>query len=70
MTERGDEGIARIKYLTNGIGAASVLECVGTEESMIAGNSAYPAGRLHGYIGVPGYRAMDERRAIKTLLRP
>jgi len=127
VTERGDEGIARIKELTNGIGADSVLECVGTEESMMqAIQSTRPGGSI-GYVGVPhgmkldvwpvffnlvhlhggpapvrrylpdliklvwdrkaepgkvfdlvlplegvaeGYRAMDERRAIKTLLRP
>src|ERR687891_1132405 len=34
VTERGDEGIQRIKDLTNGIGADAVLECVGTNESM------------------------------------
>src|SRR2546425_9164403 len=34
VTERGDEGIARIKDLTKGIGADSALECVGTQESM------------------------------------
>ena len=124
--ERGDEGIARIKELTNGVGADSVLECVGTEESMMqAIQSTRPGGSV-GYVGVPhgmrldvfpvffklvrlhggpapvrrylpdliklvwdrkiepgkvfdlvlpleqvaeGYRAMDERRAIKTLLR-
>ena len=125
VTERGDEGVARIKGLTNGIGADSVLECVGTEESMRqAGRSTRPGGAM-GFVGVPhgveisgerlfyahihlhggpapvrrflpelidlvcngtinpgrvfdlvlpleqvaeGYRAMDERRAIKTLL--
>ena len=125
VTERGDEGIARIKDLTNGIGADSVLECVGTQESMLqAIRSARPGGFV-SYVGVPhevqldglglffahvhlhggpapvrhylpklidlvlnekiepgkvfdltlpldqvaeGYRAMDERRAIKTLL--
>src|SRR3954447_12791091 len=30
VTERGDEGVARVKELTKGIGADSVLECVGT----------------------------------------
>src|SRR5207244_10281517 len=30
VTERGDEGVARIKELTNGIGAESAPECVGT----------------------------------------
>ena len=127
VTERGEEGVARIKELTRGIGADSVLECVGTEQSMMqAIESTRPGGNI-GYVGVPhgvkldifpvffrlvrlhggpapvrrylpdliklvwdrkiepgkvfdlvlpleqvaeGYRAMDERRAIKTLLRP
>jgi threonine dehydrogenase-like Zn-dependent dehydrogenase len=34
VTERGNEGVARIKELTKGIGADSVLECVGTQESI------------------------------------
>src|SRR5712671_6812979 len=127
VTERGDEGVARIKDMTSGIGADSVLECVGTQESMMqAIRSIRPDGSV-GYVGVPhgvelkgeelffahvhlhggpapvrrflpklidlvysgkinpgkvfdltlpldqvaeGYRAMDSRRAIKTLLRP
>ena len=126
VTERGDEGVARIKELTDGIGADSVLECVGSQESMRqAGRSTRPGGHV-GFVGVPhgveisgerlfyahihlhggpapvrrflpelidlvcngainpgrvfdlvlpleqvaeGYRAMDERRAIKSLLR-
>lgn len=35
VIERGDKGVARIKELTKGIGADSVLECVGTQESMM-----------------------------------
>jgi threonine dehydrogenase-like Zn-dependent dehydrogenase len=127
VTERGDEGIARIKELTKGIGADSVLECVGTQESMMQAIRSTRPGGYVGYVGVPhgvslngeqlffshvhlhggpapvrrylpeliklvldgkinpgkvfdltlpldqvaeGYRAMDERRAIKTLLRP
>jgi threonine dehydrogenase-like Zn-dependent dehydrogenase len=127
VTERGEDGVARIKELTNGIGADSVLECVGTQQSMMqAVRSTRPGGSI-GYVGVPhgvqldeeqlffmlvrrhggpapvrrylpalinlvwnrkinpgkvfdltlpldqvaeGYRAMDERRAIKALLRP
>ena len=127
VTERGEDGVARIKELTKGIGADSVLECVGTQESMTqAIESTRPGGSI-GYVGVPhgvtldgadlffrhvrllggpapvrrylprlidlvftgainpgkvfdlvlpldrvaeGYSAMDERRAIKTLLRP
>ncbi|MEV7794528.1 zinc-dependent alcohol dehydrogenase family protein [Streptomyces sp. NPDC087512] len=127
VTERGEEGVARIKELTGGIGADSVLECVGTAQAMRqALHSARPGGNV-GFVGVPhevsvdgqelffshvglrggpapvrrylpdlidralsgaidpgrvfdltlpldqvaeGYRAMDERRAIKTLLTP
>ena len=45
VTERGDEGVAHIKELTDGIGADSVLECVGTQESMHAGD-AFDARRV------------------------
>jgi Threonine dehydrogenase and related Zn-dependent dehydrogenases len=127
VAERGDEGVAKIKELTGGLGAHSVVEAVGTPESMMqAIRSTRPGGHV-GYVGVlhgvalsgeelffshvhlhggpapvrdylpnlielilrgeldPGkvfdlelpldeaaeaYRAMDERRAIKVLLRP
>jgi threonine dehydrogenase-like Zn-dependent dehydrogenase len=127
VEERGEAGIERIKEMTQGIGADSVLECAGTQESMMqAIHSTRPGGYI-GYVGVPhgvaldgeqlffahvhlhggpapvrrylpeliklvldgkinpgkvfdltlpmdqvaeGYRAMDERRAIKSLLRP
>jgi threonine dehydrogenase-like Zn-dependent dehydrogenase len=53
VTERGDDGVARIKDLTKGIGADSVLECVGTQESMMqAIQSTRPGGSI-GYVGVP-----------------
>src|SRR5438128_11521338 len=53
VTERGDEGVGRIKELTNGIGADAVLECVGTQESMMqAIRSTRPGGSV-GYVGVP-----------------
>jgi threonine dehydrogenase-like Zn-dependent dehydrogenase len=127
VTERGDEGVARIKDLTDGLGAHSVIEAVGTSESMMQAIRATRPGGHVGYVGVAhdvqlpgdelffshvhlhggpapvrrflpelidliesreidpgkvfdldlplaqaaeGYRAMDERRAIKTLLRP
>ncbi|MBC7589450.1 MAG: zinc-dependent alcohol dehydrogenase family protein [Salinibacterium sp.] len=128
VEERGDEGIARVKEIFDGIGPDCVLECVGTLESMDqALRSARPGGMI-GYVGVPNggaelpiklmfrnniganggiapvrnyidellpevlsgqidpgrvfdlelplsevaeaYAAMDERRAIKVLLRP
>jgi threonine dehydrogenase-like Zn-dependent dehydrogenase len=127
VVDRGDEGVASIKELTGGYGAHSVIEAVGTQESMMqAIRSTRPGGHV-GYVGVAhgvqlpgdelffsgvhlhggpapvrrflpelidliwdrriepgkvfdlqlplekaaeGYRAMDERRAIKTLLWP
>lgn len=44
ITERGDEGVARIIELTCGVGADSVLECVGTQD---AGNSVRASWWLH-----------------------
>jgi len=127
VTERGDEGIAKIKELTGGLGAHSVVEAVGTQESMMQAVHSTRAGGHVGFVGVThdvslpgmdmfwslvhlhggpapvrrflpdlmeligdgtinpgkvfdldlpleqaaeGYRAMDERRAVKTLLRP
>src|SRR5256884_9004885 len=52
ITERGDDGVARIMELTKGIGADSVLGCVGTQESMIqAIRSIRPRGST-AYLGV------------------
>src|SRR4051812_7733127 len=53
VTERGDEGIARIKDLTNGVGADSVLECVGTQQSMQQAIGAARPGGYVSYVGVP-----------------
>src|SRR5215210_1132171 len=127
VTERGDEGVARIKDMTDGLGAHSLVEAVGTQESMMQAIRSTRPGGYVGFVGVTwevqlpgmelffatvhlhggpapvrrflpelidliwnrkidpgkvfdltlpleevaeGYRAMDERRAIKTLLRP
>jgi threonine dehydrogenase-like Zn-dependent dehydrogenase len=127
VAERGDDGVATIKELTDGLGAHSVIEAVGTQDSMMqAIRSTRPGGHV-GYVGVAhgvelageelfyshvhlhggpapvrrflpqlieliwnreidpgkvfdlelplnqaaaGYRAMDQRQAIKVLLRP
>ena len=59
VTERGDEGVDRINQLTNGVGADSVLECVGTQESMMqAIKSTRPGGSV-GYVGVPHGVTLD-----------
>jgi threonine dehydrogenase-like Zn-dependent dehydrogenase len=53
VTERGDAGVARIKDMTGGYGAHSVIEAVGNQESMMqAIRSTRPGGQL-GYVGVP-----------------
>ena len=53
VSERGDDGVAKVKELLDGIGADCVLECVGTKESMDqAIRSARPGGMV-GYVGVP-----------------
>lgn len=127
VAERGDEGVARIMDLTEGIGADSVLECVGNQTSMLQAIRCTRKGGHTSFVGVPhgvelngeelffshvhlhggpapvrrylpklidlvltgaiqpgkvfdltlplervaeGYRAMDERRAVKALLRP
>jgi threonine dehydrogenase-like Zn-dependent dehydrogenase len=52
VTERADAGVARIKELTDGLGAHSVIEAVGTQESMMqAIRSTRPGGHV-GYVGV------------------
>jgi threonine dehydrogenase-like Zn-dependent dehydrogenase len=52
VEERGDDGVAKIKELTDGLGAHSVVEAVGTQESMMqAIRSTRPGGHV-GYVGV------------------
>jgi threonine dehydrogenase-like Zn-dependent dehydrogenase len=53
VTKRGDEGVARIMELTNGVGADSVLECVGTQESMMQAINSSRKGGYVSYVGVP-----------------
>ncbi|WP_062217823.1 zinc-binding dehydrogenase [Streptomyces sp. NBRC 109706] len=52
VEERGDEGVARVKDLTGGLGAHSVVEAVGTQQSMTqAIRSTRPGGHV-GFVGV------------------
>lgn len=53
VAERGDEAVACIKDMTNGIGTDSVLECVGTQDSMTQAIGATRPGGYVGYVGVP-----------------
>lgn len=129
VAERGDDAVARVLELTDGLGVAHVMECVGMQSSWDTAIAIARPGGTVGYVGVPagvttglplgtmfgrnvavrggvapvraylpelladvlagvidpspvfdlplaledapaGYAAMDERRAIKVLLRP
>jgi len=52
VVERGDEGVAKIKELTDGLGAHCVLEAVGTQESMMQAIGATRPGGNMGFVGV------------------
>ena len=66
VAARGREGAAEVKELLGGIGADSVLECVGTQDSMAqAFRSVRPGGTV-GYVGVPHGVELDVRRMFGT----
>jgi len=73
VTERGDEGVARIKDITSGIGADSVLECVGTQESMAqAIRSTRPGGSVKASsacTAAPSRFLSPQRSELLTLWR-
>jgi threonine dehydrogenase-like Zn-dependent dehydrogenase len=58
VSERGEEGIARVRELTKGFGVQSVLECVGTEQAMDTSMGIVRPGGAVGRVGVPHYEAM------------
>ncbi len=53
VSERGDEAVERVRELTNGFGAHSVLECVGTEQSTLTALSIVRPGGAVGRVGLP-----------------
>ncbi len=58
VSERGDEANERVRALTGGFGAHSVLECVGSEQAMrTALNIVRPGGAI-GRVGVPHYEGI------------
>jgi threonine dehydrogenase-like Zn-dependent dehydrogenase len=52
VEERCDAGVAKVQELTGGLGAHSVIEAVGTQESMMQAIRATRAGGHVGYVGV------------------
>ncbi|MCA8959092.1 MAG: zinc-dependent alcohol dehydrogenase family protein [Planctomycetes bacterium] len=59
VEERGEAGIERIMELTHGIGADSVLECVGTQQSMAQAIQSTRRGGYVSYVGVPHEVQLD-----------
>jgi threonine dehydrogenase-like Zn-dependent dehydrogenase len=53
VEERGQEAVERVKELTDGLGAHSVLECVGHEESTVTAMLVARVGGTVGRVGVP-----------------
>ncbi|HJP67467.1 MAG TPA: zinc-dependent alcohol dehydrogenase family protein [Sphingomicrobium sp.] len=58
VSERGEEGAARVRELTRGFGAQSVLECVGTAQAMDTSMGIVRPGGAVGRVGVPHYEAI------------
>jgi threonine dehydrogenase-like Zn-dependent dehydrogenase len=52
VEERGEDGVAAIRELTDGLGAHSVVEAVGTQESMMQAIRSTRAGGHVGFVGV------------------
>jgi threonine dehydrogenase-like Zn-dependent dehydrogenase len=66
VAERGAEGAAKIRELTKGVGADSVLECVGTQESMWQAIDATRPGGHTSYVGVPHGVSLDGAKLFFT----
>jgi threonine dehydrogenase-like Zn-dependent dehydrogenase len=68
VAERGKEGAAAIKELTDGVGADAVLECVGTDDAMQQAFAVARPGSMVGFVGVPhGVRLPVERMFAKNV---
>jgi len=69
IAERGDAGVERIKELTKGIGADAVLECVGTQESMMQAIHSTRRGGYVSYVGVPHGVKLKGEELFSTHIR-
>ena len=58
VSERGDQAVERLRELTDGLGVSSVLECVGTEQSIATSVGLVRPGGAIGRVGVPHYEAI------------
>jgi threonine dehydrogenase-like Zn-dependent dehydrogenase len=53
VPERGEEAVAAIKGMTDGVGVDAALECVGTGQAMQTAIDIAHAGSMVGFVGVP-----------------
>jgi threonine dehydrogenase-like Zn-dependent dehydrogenase len=53
VSERGEEAVERVRELTGGLGADSVLECVGLEQAIVTALEIARPGGAIGLVGVP-----------------
>jgi threonine dehydrogenase-like Zn-dependent dehydrogenase len=60
VSERGEEGVERVRALTRGLGVQSVLECVGTGQAMATSLGVVRAGGAIGRVGVPHYDVISD----------
>jgi threonine dehydrogenase-like Zn-dependent dehydrogenase len=63
VSERGDEAIERVRELTGGLGAYSVLECVGHDLSMQTALGIVRPGGAVGRVGVPQHEQIPTTMA-------
>jgi threonine dehydrogenase-like Zn-dependent dehydrogenase len=66
VSERGEEANERVRALTGGYGAHSVLECVGAEQAMRTALSIVRPGGAVGRVGVPHYEGIPSTRRCST----
>jgi threonine dehydrogenase-like Zn-dependent dehydrogenase len=64
VSERGEEANERVRALTGGFGAHSVLECVGSEQAMRTALGIVRSGGAVGRVGVPHYEAIPASREM------
>jgi len=67
VSERGDEAVERVRQLTDGLGAHSVLECVGLEQSTHTALSIARPGGAVGRVGLPQEDSVPD--AIATFFK-
>jgi threonine dehydrogenase-like Zn-dependent dehydrogenase len=64
VSERGEEAIAGVRDLTDGLGVHAVLECVGTDQAMDTAVGIARAGGAIGRVGVPHYETVPSAQPL------